>query len=502
MGQIWSRRFAVLTRDTPVLKDLIKDPKARDSGNTLLFKSFPGGSLNIAGSNSPAGLASRPIRVVCFDELDRAPPSAGTEGDPLTLAVKRTTTYPNRKIIVTSTPTIRGLSRIEAAFEATDQQRYFIPCPECGTFQTLEWKHVHWPENRPHDAYYGCPHCGAAIDHARKGPMLRRGEWRATAEASLPRSRGFHLNELYSPWRSWGEVAVSFLEAKERPDTLRAWINTSLGETWEEEGETLDHGVLYGRREAYDVPGGVLALTAGVDTQDDRLECTVWGWGDKEEVWAIEHTILRGDPARDDLWDRLGDQLSRRWARDDGAQLAITLAFVDSGGHHTRQVYRFCKRHPFARAIKGAGGEGHAVVGRPSRSNAEKVPVVPIGVDSIKSLLYARLRGGEPGPGYVHLPVATWCDSEWCQQLTAEKAVTKFTKGFPRREWVKTRPRNEALDCLVYAYAAMAQLQPVWGRLQKRHETAVETAKLPVPPPSKPLSRKNFSFMPARRGLF
>jgi phage terminase large subunit GpA-like protein len=245
-----------------------------------------------------------------------------------------------------------------------------------------------------------------------------------------------------------------------------------------------------------------LVLTAGVDCQDDRIEISVYGWGEKEEVWALEHVVLRGDPARDDLWDRVGDHLQRRWTRDDGVQLAITLAFVDSGGHHTRQTYRFCKRHPIARAIKGMGGEGHAVVGRPSRQNLEKVPVVAVGVDSIKSLLYARLRGGDPGPGYVHLPVQPWCDSEFCQQLTAEKATTTFRKGFPRREWVKTRPRNEALDCLVYAYAAMASLQPVWQRLQKRHEIAVEAAQSPVPPPPKTPFRKNFSFMPPRRGLF
>ena len=503
MGQIWSRRFAVMARDTPVLKELISDPKAKDSGNTLLHKSYPGGSLNVAGSNSPAGLASRAIRIVGFDELDRSPPSAGTEGDPLTLAVKRTTTYPNRKIIVTSTPTIKGLSRIEAAFEATDQRRYFVPCPECGVFQPLEWKHIHWPEDRPHDAYYGCPHCGAVIDHVKKGPMLRAGEWRATAEASLPRSRGFHLNELYSPWRTWGEVAVAFLEAKSRPDTLRAWINTSLGETWEEEGETIDHGVLFARREAVkEAPNWVAILTAGVDTQDDRVEMTVWGWGDGERCIPLDHIVLRGDPSRDELWDRLADQVTRRWRRDDGAQLGITLGYVDSGGHHTRMVYRFAKRHPFLRAIKGVGGEGTAVVGRPGRQNAEKVPVVPVGVDSIKSLVYARLRHGEPGPGYIHLPIRPWCDPEFCQQLTAEKATTTFRKGFPRREWVKIRPRNEALDCLVYAYAAMASLQPVWNRIQKRHEIALEAAKSPVPPPPKGDFRRNFTAIPPRRGLF
>jgi phage terminase large subunit GpA-like protein len=501
MGQIWSRRVAGMVRDTPVLRGLIKDPRAKDSGNTLLHKEFPGGSLSVAGSNSPAGLAMRAIRVCALDEVDRYPSSAGTEGDPSSLAIKRTTTFWNRKIVMTSTPTIKGMSRIEAAFEATDQQRYHVPCPDCGKEQILEWKQVQWPEDAPHSAYYVCVHCGSAIDHTRKGPMLRAGRWLPTAEASLPRSRGFHINELYSPWRSWGEVVVAFLEAKQRPDTLRAWINTSLGETWEEEGERLDPNALYNRREAWTkVPNSVSVLTAGIDVQDDRIEATVWGWGAGEEAWGIEHIALRGDPSRPDLWQRLGDHLLRRWQRDDGAQLAITLAFVDSGGHNTVPVYQFVKRHPFARAIRGQGGEGHPVVKRPSRQNSERVPVVGIGVDSVKSLLYARLRAGEPGPGYIHLPISPWCDSEFCAQLTAEKAMTRFTKGFPRREWVKTRPRNEGLDCLVYAYAAMAQLQPVWTRLAERIrvQKSEMASPIPVPPPKRQLTVPGST----RRGLF
>jgi phage terminase large subunit GpA-like protein len=501
MGQIWSRRFAHVVRDTPALRGSLRDPRAKDSGNTLLHKEFPGGNLNIAGANSPAGLASRSIRVLGLDEVDRYPPSAGAEGDPVSIAYKRTTTFWNRKIVMTSTPTIKGISRIEAAFEATDQQRFHVPCPECEEKQILEWKNVRWDEDKPHEAFYVCAHCGALIPHARKAWMLQRGEWRATAEASLPRSRGFHINELYSPWRTWGEVAVAFLEAKSRPDTLRVWINTSLGETWEEEGERLDSNLLFRRREVYErVPVGVMALTAGIDVQDDRLEMSVWGWGAGEEAWAIEHVVLRGDPARSELWQRLGDHLTRRWLREDEAQLSITLAFVDSGGHHTASVYQFCKRHPIARAIRGQAGEGHPAVGRPGRQNAEKVPVVGIGVDSVKSLLYARLRTGEPGPGYIHLPLQPWCDVEWCEQLTAEKATTKFTKGFPRREWVKIRPRNEALDCLVYAYAAMAQLQPVWGRLSERIRVQKEekASATPVPPQRRTLPVPGQT----RRGLF
>jgi phage terminase large subunit GpA-like protein len=287
MAESWSKdRLAPMVRDTPVLTERIADPKSRDTGNTLLHKKFTGGHLTVAGANSPSGLASRPIRVVLFDEVDRYPASAGTEGDPISLGKKRTATFWNRKILAGSTPTIKGSSRIEAGFESGDQRFYHVPCPHCGEFQRLIWSQVKWPDGQPELAEYICVACGAILTEADKPEMLRAGEWRGSKEFSGIVS--FHISELYSPWSTWAEMAVAFVRAKRFPETLQTWINTSLGETFEERGEEVAAVGLSQRREAYTVnsiPGGALMLTVGVDVQDDRLEASVWAWGRDEEAW-------------------------------------------------------------------------------------------------------------------------------------------------------------------------------------------------------------------------
>ena len=271
MAETYSKdRLAPMIRDTPALNELIKDPRARDSGNTLLKKNFPGGFLAMAGSNSPSSLASRPCRIVLCDEVDRYPASAGTEGDPVNLARKRTATFLNRKICLTSTPTEKGKSRIEIAYEASDKRRYAVPCPHCDEMQPLDWSNVKWDKDKPETAHYVCRECGCVIDHKEKVKMLKGGEW--VAGAPFKGVAGFHLSELYSPWRTWAEVAIDFLQAKQQPELLKTWVNTSLGETWEESGEKADPDILYSRREEYtDPPEDVLLVVASVDTQDDRL---------------------------------------------------------------------------------------------------------------------------------------------------------------------------------------------------------------------------------------
>ena len=202
-----------------------------------------------AGANSAASLASRPIGLLLADEVDRYPSSAGDEGDPLNLAIKRTTTFKNRKIYVCSTPTIKGQSRIEAAFEESDKQYYYVPCPHCGEYQRLVWAQVKWPEGRPHEAQYCCEECGALIDHQHKREMLAAGEWRATSESVGV--AGFHISELYSPWVSWAEMAQGFLEAKKMPETLKTFVNTAFGEVWEEDAEKFEPHELMERAEDY-----------------------------------------------------------------------------------------------------------------------------------------------------------------------------------------------------------------------------------------------------------
>jgi len=247
IAEAWSKdRFAPMIRDTAALSELIKDPRSRDSGNTLLHKKFPGGHITMAGANSPASLASRPIRIVLMDEVDRYPLSAGAEGDPRSLAKKRSTTFWNRKDIQASTPTVKGISPIDAAYENSDQRLYYVPCTHCGEYQYLKWAQVKW-DKEPEEAYYVCECCGVVLTDSDKPAMLAAGEWRA--EMPFKGVAGFHLSELYSPWVTFGQIAKNFTIAKLLPETLKTWVNTSLGESWEEAGEGLDEDSLMGRRE-------------------------------------------------------------------------------------------------------------------------------------------------------------------------------------------------------------------------------------------------------------
>ena len=459
MAEAWSKdRLAPMIRDTPALRGKIADAKARDSGNTLLHKSFTGGRLTIAGANSPAGLASRPIRVVLFDEVDRFPASAGAEGDPISLGIKRARTFWNRKVLAGSTPTVKGSSRIELGYEQSDQRYFVAACPHCEEYQRLVWAQVRWPDGAPELAVYVCQHCGAEIDEAGRLDMIQRVDVRAARK--FDGIAGFHVNELYSPWSSLADMAIGFLKAKRLPETLQTWINTSLGETWEDAGEKLEPQGLLARRESYtadSLPPGVQLLTAGTDVQDDRLEITVWGWGADEEAWRVEHIVLRGDPGGAALWREHDEVLRRRWPTDDGRSLVIEACAVDSGGHYTEQVYRYCAARKRFRvwAIKGVGGPGR--LAWPKKASKAKVGQVwPIGVDTAKDVIYQRLRRvQEPGPGYFHFDATT--TEEWVEQLTSETVVHRVTQGRRVRLWRprQTGIRQEGLDCTVYAWCAL-----------------------------------------------
>ena len=473
MSEVASKtRLAPMLRDTPILRGLVSDTKAKDSSNTLLSKVYPGGILALAGANSPAGLASRPIRIVLCDEVDRFPASAGPEGDPVNLAIKRSATFQNRKIILGSTPTIKGISRIEAAYLQSDQRRYYVPCPDCGEMQHLVWANLNWQPNTPESAVYACRQCGAAIDEKHKARMLARGEWRADAVA--PGVAGFHINELYSPWRRWSDVVKDFLSAKQSPETLKTWINTSLGETWEEQSEKSDPTTLLSRRENYTaahLPARVLYLTAGVDVQDDRLEFEVVGWrqdgrDSPPESWGIEYLVLRGDPARMDVWNQLDMILKRDYRTEDNRTLRISAACIDSGGHHTAQVYAFAEarkgRHIYA--IKGMPGARPIWSHKAGKSIKYKAQVWHVGSDTAKDAWYSRLRTKEDGPGYCHFPLEY--SEHFFEMLTAEQVRTKYSKGRPIREWfLPAGKRNEALDIRVYSLAALLARPVNWAQL-------------------------------------
>ena len=500
MAQAFSkdRVAAGLVRSTPVLRGKIKDPRARDSGNTTLHKVFPGGALTMVGANSAAGLASRPVRILLADEVDRYPSSAGTEGDPILLGRKRTATFWNRKVIMVSTPTNKGASRIEEAFEGSDQRRYHVPCRHCEQFQVLKWSNVQWIDGDPETARYACEGCGALWSDADRIWAIRNGEWRASKP--FTGVAGFAINGMYSPWTPLADGVRDFLNVKKNPEMLRVWTNTYLGETWEDQGETVDDWSLAERREPLpSIPDEVIVLTAGVDVQDNRLEVTLLGHGRDDETWVLSHDTLWGDPSTPQLWTALDSKLFAQYETESGRQLMIRSTCVDSGGHYTNAVYAYCKRNAGRRvfAIKGVGGEGKAMVGRPSKNNVGKCPLFPVGVHTVKDTLFGRLKITDQGPAYVHF--SDTLPDEYFKQLTAEKIVTRYHKGFQRREFIKTRPRNEALDCFVYALAAHAIIGVNVNALAARLDAApAETEEKAPPAPA----RQGFIPRPQRVGGF
>jgi phage terminase large subunit GpA-like protein len=469
MGQAFSKdRLSTMIRDSEKIRNCVKDPRSRDSGNTVLSKKFAGGNLNIVGSNSASGLASRPIRIVLADEVDRYEASAGSEGDPISLATKRTTTFWNKKIYLCSTPTVKGLSRIETAFEESDKRYYHVPCPECNVKQVLKWKNVVWDENKPETAAYACNECGTIINESKKQWMLKHGEW--IASESKSDTAGFHISELYSVWSTWADMAKSFLEAKKQPEMLKTWINTALGESWEEQGETIEHEELLERRLNYDsetIPEDVLVLTAGVDTQKDRLELQMVGWGANYESWVIEYKIFWGDPNSTNVWQELDNYLKKRFKTESGRVLTISCTCIDSGGHHTNQVYQFTKPRQGRRvfAVKGLSTAGKPIANRPTFVGKNKAVLYGVGSDSAKEAIFARLSSE---PEYTTLHFCSDLDEEYFKQLTAEKRVTKFVRGKKSLIWKQIRPRNEALDTLVYNFAAIYILNPNYDTIQER----------------------------------
>jgi len=500
MASAWSKdRLAPMLRDTPALKGKVSDPKARASGNTKLHKSFVGGHITMAGANSPASLASRPIRIVLADEPDRYPASAGTEGDPVSLARKRTTTFWNRKIFLSSTPTVKGASRIEKAWEESDQRRYFVPCPECGTKQTLKWSQVRWTDGRADTAYYLCeaPGCGAWWDDAARWNAVRYGEWRAGKPSNG--IAGFHLNEMYSPWVQLAETVQGFLDAQGDPERMKVWTNTAMGELWEEQGEAVDQHALQARAQARGwingadgartAPAGVLIVTCGIDIQADRIEIERVGWGLLDESWSIEHHVIYGDLSTKAPWDELDDYLLTDTVTEDGRVLTVAAACIDSGGHSTDAVYAFTKDKGRRRiwAIKGSSQPGRPVWPKlASRKNKAKIPLFIIGTDTAKDSIYGRLRLTDPGPGFCHVPADR--DGEWFEQLTSEIVVTRYVKGFPVRVWQpKPNTRQEALDCRVYAFTALRSMGISWGKVQRILAAKSAAADAPVAPASEPL---------------
>lgn len=481
MAESFSKdRVAPMIRDTPVLQEKIKD-KERNSGNTILQKIFPGGHVTMVGANSPSSLASRPIRILLADEIDRYPATAGNEGDPLLLATKRLTTFWNKKIVCVSTPTVKGISRIEVEYEHSTQEEWAVPCPHCGELTTLEWANIKFNKNDLSEIEMVCPHCGAIANEYAWKSNYQEGQF----IANYPRRkvRGFHLNALASLFVSWEEIVTKFLVANEEKkkgnvELLKVWTNTEMGQTWEEEGEELDNEELAARLEKYDgeVPAEVIILTAGVDVQDNRFEVEVVGWAEEKESYGIYYRKIYGDLKSEAIWRDLDNYLDQTFTTADGRKLKIYATCIDSGGHFTQEVYKFCKTRVFRRifAIKGKGGAHLPYFSKPSTSNAYKTPLFTLGVDSGKATLYQRLALQELGPNYCHFPSGEGrgYNEDYFKGLTAEKMVMTYKKGRAQYEWrlKKGYKRNEPLDIRNYATAALEITNPVLKKEKEQQQ--------------------------------
>ena len=447
-------RLAPMISATPTLRNKVFDVKSKDSSNTMLHKKFHGGHLTLVGANSAANLASRPIRVLLADEVDRFPEDVGGEGDPLKLAEKRTTTFWNRKLVYVSTPTIAGVSRIEKEFKNATMEEWSLRCPECGEYQILKFTLLDFETLE-----MTCEHCGAM--HNEKKWKSKPGKWIQTNEEYIGKNRSFHLNEMASPWKNWGEIRDDFLQAKNDVEMLKTFVNTSLGEVWEEKGEITDYKVVANRAETYEaeVPDNVLVLTAGVDVQDDRIEVEVLGQGLQGETWGIEYKKIMGDPSKNGVWDLLDVYLKKRFKYKDGNYLTVTSTFIDSGnGQHTNDVYRFCadKADRWIYPIKGRGGLGVPLVAGPTKPKGKNVNLFTVGDDTGKSMVLSRLKIDKPGENYCHFPddPERGYIIEYFKGLLSEKKITKEVKGKQVVEWKVIYKRNEPLDCRKYALAA------------------------------------------------
>jgi phage terminase large subunit GpA-like protein len=508
MAEEWSRKqLAPMLAATPALRGKVKDARSRDSGNTMLSKQYPGGYIAILGANSGAGFRMRTARVVCGDEIDAWPESAGSEGDPVELLVGRTDTYHNRKVILCSTPLLKGFSRIEDAYLETNRAKYYLPCLECGEYQVPKWKHIDYKGNEPQ---YLCEHCGVLSPETAKYEMVRNGQWIAD-QPDIVEAAGFQWSQLISLFDGarWGAIVEHWQKGERDPTRRQVFINQRLGETWEDRGSARSPHLLAERTyqipEGVEVPAAVGLLTCGVDVQEDRLEAIVRGWGRGEESWLIRREILLGDPAAPQVWAALEQFLAKQFSHESGATIRIHSTCIDSG-YHTEAVYRFCAPR-YGRGVfatKGASTPGKPMVPRrPTRNNKYRCPLFLIGTETAKDTLYGRLDVREPGPLFWHYPIGT--DADYFQQLTAERRVKRQMvdgRWISRYELPPHR-RNEVADCECQNIVALA-LSGAREQLGKMAERiAASAGQQPAPIEPEPADPSGLVVPPRRtRGGF
>lgn len=490
MAQDYSKtRIAPMIRDTKVLNNLFYDVKSRDANNTILSKVFPGGRLIMCGANSPAGLASRPIRILLADEVDRFPDSAGTEGDPVDLAAKRMTTFWNSCMGLFSTPTNEGTSRIDEEYLAGTQEEWQHKCPNCGEYHllrhidmTVDYKEIKTPSGKKtvivNDVKWRCPHCGFSFSEKEMKQTPQKYISR-NADALKNGIRSFFVNGFTSPWMTWTRIMREWLEAKGDPEREKVIMNTVFGESYKQKGAFEDEQIFLRRRESYraELPNGVLLLTAAIDTQDNRLEYEVVGWGKEEECWGIRKGIVLGAPNQDRTWKEIDNILDKTYHFADGKGLKVVRTFIDSGGHYTSDVYNYCQKnfHKQRFAIKGRGGPGIPLIYKIAKANNAKAPLILLGVDDGKQQIMDRLSIDSPGPLYFHFPQDEGIkelsnrgyDDLYFKGIISEHKKVYKRNGVLREVWETTKNvRNEPLDLRNYNLACMKSLKPDWGKLE------------------------------------
>ncbi|UAY56256.1 phage terminase large subunit family protein [Arachidicoccus terrestris] len=493
-------RIAPMIEASPRLREKIRPARAKDSGNTINQKEFPGGMLILTGANSGAGLRSMPVRYLMLDETDGYPMDVDGEGSPTGLAEQRTATFPNKKILEISTPTIQGQSIIEADFETTDKRYYHVPCPFCGCEQTLKFENLRWETGNYDKVEYECAHCNERIQERFKTEMLASGYWVPSApEKTNPFTVGYHLSSLYSPfgWKSWAEIAEQWDKAQGDDPKLKNFYNTVLGETWKQRSTAPEWERLYDRAEDYPVNkpfADVVFLTAGVDVQGDRLEIEIVGWMEGKRSQSIDYRVLNGDPSKKEVWAELDKIVNEVWEREDGATLPLRLMAIDTG-YLASKVYAWQRKHTFTRVIPIKGSESlenyfsapRAIDVVKHGKKVGKQKVWHVGSSFIKSETYGFLRQfidpenpEEIPDGYCHFPKR---DPHYFRGLTAEvQESKKTTRGYYKTYWVKKYDRNEPLDTRIYARAAAAVIgMDRWTPERWEQERAFSTVHVEKP---------------------
>jgi phage terminase large subunit GpA-like protein len=459
-------RFEPMRESTPELRKRILDRNIKGADNTKGRKKFPGGFMQLIGANRPGGLKSSTMRYVLLEEMDEYAGDIGNQGSPEELARKRTSNFGRKaRIFGNSTPTVEGVSPIDRNYKRGDQQRYMVHCPDCGKSQWFKWPQMKWPKGQPEKAQYACEHCGVLnIEAAWKTKGYEQADWEATAKGE-DLVASFHLPSIYAPlgWRPWPQMAADFVAAQADPVALKAFINNELAECWEDLSGQLKGNEIAKRREGYalrTIPLGCLALAGSVDVQGNRLEYQILGFGRNKKHWVIDYGVIDGDPAKDDVWTRLTELRERPIINSFGVSMRAQTWGIDSGGHHTHEVYQYARlyRHAGVFAIKGSSVGSKPVIGRPTSQDVNHrgrtikggVQLWIVGTDTAKSILFNYIASDEdavPNDRFIHFPIDL--PEEYFEQLTAEVYDPS------KKAWRKLAGRrNEVIDLFVYNFAA------------------------------------------------